>query len=138
MVIADDAHDNETQSYVDPNGIEYPGLRFKYISTKPDGFYYVTKSFIGKRGNLVKTPISIKENDKFLTRNPQEVLDLLFGKNKYSIDDCYSFETIWYNILMDPTFPYKDKLNNIILALYQMYEKDIYIDPPDEIINYLK
>jgi hypothetical protein len=137
MVIADDAQDNEKQSYTDPNGLVYPGLRFKYISAKPDGFYYVTKSFLGKRGNVVKTPQTIKEQDKFLTRNPQEVLDLLFGKDKYTYSDCHSFETIWNNILMDPTFPYKDQLNNILNALYQMYEKDIYIDPPIELTEYL-
>lgn len=137
MVIADDAQDNEKHVYISPDGIEYPGLRFKYISAKPDGFYYVTKSFIGKRGNIVKSPQIIKEQIKFLTRDPQEVLDLLFGKGKYSYNDCYSFETIWNNILMDPTFPYKDKLNNILNALYLMYEKDIYIDPPTELIEYL-
>jgi hypothetical protein len=38
---------------------------------------------------------------------------------------------------MDPTFPYKDQLNNILNALYQMYEKDIYIDPPTELTEYL-
>ena len=38
---------------------------------------------------------------------------------------------------MDPAFPYRDKLDEIIQALYLMYDKDLYIDPPTEIIEYL-
>jgi hypothetical protein len=136
-VIADDAQDNEKQEYIAPDGTKYPGLRFKYISAKDDGFYYVTKSFIGKSGKIVKTPQTDKSKDKFLTYDLQEVLDLLFGKGKYTIADTFSFETIWNNILMDPSFPYKDKLDEIIQALYLMYDKDLYIDPPTEIIEYL-
>jgi hypothetical protein len=62
------------------------------------------------------------DKTKFITASPQEVLDIIFGKNKYTLEDCKSFETIWNNILMDPEFPYKDKIDEIVLNVYNMFK----------------
>ena len=39
---------------------------------------------------------------------------------------------------MDKSFPYKDKLNDIVISLYELFKKDQHNVIPDEIINYVK
>jgi hypothetical protein len=135
--IAEDAVDDEKNEFVSPDGKKYPGLRFSYISIRDDGFYQITKTFKGKRG-IVKTPKRDDSQTKFITDSFQEMLDILFGKGKYSPEDLYSFETIWNNILMDKSFPYKDKLDDIVVSLYYMFNDDKLLVMPDEIIEYLE
>ena len=135
--IAEDAIDDEKDEFISPDGKKYPGLRFSYISLRDDGFYQITKTFKGKRG-IVKNPKRDDSQTKFITNSFQEMLDILFGKGKYSPDDLYSFETIWNNILMDPSFPYKDKLDDIVVSLYHMFNDDNLLVMPNEIIEYLQ
>lgn len=137
MNIADDAVDDEKNEYIDPDGRKYPGLRFQHISMLDDGFYQVTKTFKGKKG-ITKLAKRDDSKTKFITKSFQEILDILFGKNKYTIYDISSFENIWNNILMDKSFPYKDKLNDIVISLYELFKKDQHNVIPDEIINYVK
>ena len=136
MHIAEDAVDDEKEEFISPDGKKYPGLRFSYISIRDDGFYQITKTFKGKRG-IVKTAKRDDTQTKFITDSFQEMLDILFGKGKYTPDDLYSFETIWNNILMDSEFPYKDKLDEIVISLYHMFDNDKLLDIPNEIIEYL-
>ena len=62
----------------------------------------------------------------------------MMESGKYTISDISSFENIWNNILMDKSFPYKDKLNDIVISLYELFKKDQHNVIPDEIINYVK
>ena len=133
LAIADDAVDDEKQEYVSPDGRTYPGIRFKFISLNEDGFYQVTKTFKGKRPGTFKTnPEEDKSKRQLITKNFQEILDILFGKNVFNAStDLYSFETIWNNILMSEKFPYKDKLNDIIRALYGIFENSGNVIPTE-------
>lgn len=137
LAIADDAVDEEKNEYIAPDGRKYPGVRFKFITLTDDGFFQVTKSFKGKRpGSFVKNPSEDKSKRQFLTKNFQEILDMLFGKGVFSYDDLYSFETIWNNILMSEKFPYKDKMNDIVKALYGIFNETSNTIPM-EVLSYL-
>jgi hypothetical protein len=137
MNIAEDAVDEERNEYIDPDGRKYPGLRFQHISMLDDGFYQVTKTFKGKKG-IVKTAQKDDSKTKFITKSFQEILNILFGENKYSVSDISSFENIWNKILMDESFPYKDKIDDIVVSLYALFSKDKHNVVPDEITEYIE
>ena len=65
-------------------------------------------------------------------------MNILFGENKYSVSDISSFENIWNNILMDESFPYKDKIDDIVVSLYALFSKDKHNVVPDEITEYIE
>lgn len=137
LAIADDAVDDERNEYIAPDGRKYPGIRFKFITLSDDGFYQVTKSFKGKRpGTFKMNPEEDKSKRQFITKNFQEILDMLFGKGIFNYtDDLYSFETIWNNVLMSEKFPYKDKLDEIVRSLYGIFENTSNVIP-SEVIKY--
>lgn len=139
LAIADDAVDEDKQEYIAPDGRKYPGIRFKFITLNSDGFYQVTKSFRGKKtGTFRMNPEEDKSKRQFITKNFQEILDMLFGKGVFDYSkDLYSFETIWNNILMSEKFPYKDKLNEIVIALKGIFTETNNV-VPTEILEYLK
>jgi hypothetical protein len=87
----------------------------------PYGIYRTRKSFMGKRG-LVKTGKLMKEFDQFITRDPQEVVNLTIG-NKYSKEDIKTFENMW-KIINKPDFIHKDKLPKIIEKFSEYLESD--------------
>ena len=126
----------ENNIYTTPDGIKYPASTFKYLSATDNGLFQVVKTFEGKNGKFLKNPKKIDDKTKFITASPQEVLDIIFGKNKYTLEDCKSFETIWNNILMDPKFPYKDKIDEIVLNGYNMF-KDRNEQIPEQILKYM-
>lgn len=133
MAIADDAIDRNV--YTAPDGREYPASRFKYLSMVNDGIFEVTKTFIGRNG-YKKVATKDDSKTKFITADPQEMLDILFGKGKYKVSDTYSFESIWNNILFDPKFPYPDKREEIISSLYHLYI-NTNTELPDELQEYV-
>ena len=137
LAIADDAIDEDKQEYIAPDGRKYPGIRFKFISLNDEGFFQVTKSFRGKKpGTLKKNPEEDKTKRQLITKNFQEILDILFGKGIFNASaDLYSFETIWNNILMSEKFPYKDKLDEIVRALYGIFNETSNVIP-SEVIEY--
>lgn len=139
LAIADDAVDEDKQEYEAPDGRIYPGIRFKFISLGDDGFFQVTKSFRGKRpGTFRKAPEEDKSKRQLITKNFQEILDILFGKGVFNAStDLYSFETIWNNILMSEKFPYKDKLDEIVRALYGIFNDSENV-MPTEVLEYCK
>lgn len=133
MAIADDAIDKNI--YTAPDGRIYPASRFKYLSMVNDGIFEVTKTFIGRNG-YKKVATKDDSKTKFITADPQEMLDILFGKGKYKVSDTYSFESIWNNILFDPKFPYPDKREEIISSLYHLYI-NTNTELPDELQEYV-
>lgn len=133
LAIADDAIDKNI--YTAPDGRIYPASRFKYLSMVNDGIFEITKTFIGKHG-YKQTPTKDESKTKFITADPQEMLDILFGKGKYKVSDTYSFESIWNNILFDPDFPYPDKREEIISSLYHLYI-NTNTELPDELQEYV-
>jgi hypothetical protein len=137
MSIAEDAIDDEKNEYIAPDGRKYPAIRFQHISMLDDGFYNVTKTFKGKKG-LLKKPTKDDSKNRFITKNFQEILDMLFGEGKYTLSDINSFESIWNNILMDPSFPYQDRIDEIVTSLYELFKNDDKNVIPDEISNYME
>ena len=133
LAVADDAIDKN--AYTAPDGRVYPASRFKHLSMLNDGVFEVTKTFIGKRG-FNQHAKKDESKTKFVTADPQEMLDIVFGKGKYKVSDTYSFESIWNNILFDPEFPYPEKREEIITAIYHLYE-DNGREIPDELHEYL-
>lgn len=114
--VADDATDRE--EYVSKAGKKYPASRYKRFSITDDGVMEVTKDFMGKRG-FRKNAEEDKTKRRLVTSDPQEMLDIVFGEGKYNAaTDLESFETIWQNILLDPSFPYADKRDDIILGVF--------------------
>ncbi len=134
MAVADDAIDKN--QYTDSDGRVYPATRYKHLTILDDGLFEVTKSFIGKKGQLTKNDEKDKSKTKFITDDPQEMLDIVFGKGRYKVSDTYSFESIWNNILMDQGFPYPDKRDDIVIALYHSFKDQEVM--PNEIINYIE
>ena len=134
MAIADDAIDKN--QYTDPDGRVYPASRFKHLTVLDDGVFEVTKSFIGKNGKINKHDKKDDSKTKLITDDPQEMLDIIFGKGRYKVSDTYSFESIWNNILMDQEFPYPDKRDDIVIALYHSFKDQEVM--PDEITDYIE
>jgi hypothetical protein len=136
LAIADDQIEGEV--FISPDGTEYPGLTFSFISLANDGFYRITKTFKGAKGKILKNSKHVEPKTKeLITRDWQELLDILFGEGKYTVADLESFETIWNNILMSEDFPYKDKLKNIVIILYNLIKDDTTIVMPEEVTNFL-
>lgn len=136
LAIADDAVDRN--EYTAPDGRVYPAYRFKQLTMLDDGVFQVTKSWKGKSGKFVSHPQKDPTQTKLVTTNPQELLNMLFGKNKYTIEDLDSFESIWNNILFDSEFPYPDKRDEIITALWHSINDMKDIEMPEELQKYVE
>lgn len=137
---AETAVDEDKQSYTAPDGKVYPYIHFQHLSLNTDGLIKMEKTLRGKRGMLSSPK---KVNSEQLTSNPQEIIDILFGKNTYTVSDFNSFESIWNNILMDPNFPCKNKLNDIVIGFIRLNKNNnsFQLDQnklslPDEVIQY--
>lgn len=123
------------EPYITNDGIEYPGKIFSYNSVNDSGVNKITKSFIGKRGNVTTNAREL--NRSFLYEDPTEMLDDLFGKDKYTEKDFDSFESIWNNVLWDDEFPFPQLRDKIITHMYNSYKKQNK-EIPSEIIEYLE
>lgn len=104
--------DDRKQVITDKGDI-YPYVRFRHLSLNTDGLYVTTKTLRGKRKIL---SIPKTENIKYVTNDPQEILDYTFGKNVYIPSDFNSFESIWNNVIFNNKFPYKDKIDDVIIG----------------------
>lgn len=142
LAAAEDASDDEKQSYIAPDGRVYPYIRFQHLALSVDGLWKNVKTLKGKRVFL-SNPKKDKEASKFLTSNPEEILNLLFGKNLFKVSDFNSFESIWNNVLFSEKFPYKDKIKDIIIGFirylnnnnsFQLEQNKLPL--PQEIIDY--
>lgn len=142
LAAAEDASDDEKQSYIAPDGRVYPYIRFQHLALSVDGLWKNVKTLKGKRVFL-SNPKKDKEASKFITSNPEEILNLLFGKNLFKVSDFNSFESIWNNVLFSEKFPYKDKIKDIIIGFirylnnnnsFQLEQNKLPL--PQEIIDY--
>lgn len=80
------------------------------------GVYKVRKSFMGKKGNLVKTAQVLHDYDKFVTNTPSAVVEMAFGKNVVP-EDVMTFESAWSKF-MSNDFPYRNKREEIAKKMY--------------------
>jgi hypothetical protein len=83
-----------------------------YVLRLNQGVVQVTKSFMGKKGNIVKTTTLLKELDKFITNTPEAITELAFGPGIPS-SEIMTFEDIWRRTT-DSKFIHKDKLDSIL------------------------
>lgn len=100
--------------FTSPTGEEYPAKTFTQYSMFDDGVYKLTKSFKNKNGGLNKNASEVKGNRVLITQCPQELIDMLFGKGRYTQSDFNSFESILNNVILADDFPYKDKIKTIL------------------------
>lgn len=77
----------------------------------PEGIYRSRRSWAGKKG-LVKTPKLLKDFDELITKDPQEVVELVVGRG-YTPESIGTFENLWHLIHHDD-FIHWDKLDDII------------------------
>ena len=83
-----------------------------YVLRLNQGVVQVTKSFMGKKGNIVKTTTLLKDQDKFITNTPESIAELSFGPS-IPVAEIMTFEDVWRRVT-DPKFIHKDKLESIL------------------------
>jgi len=97
----------------------------------PEGIWRARKSFMGKKG-LVKTGQLLRDFDKFVTLNPQEVTELAVGKG-YTPESISTFERLWH-IITRENFIHSENLDDI-LQKFAINLKSIGIPYPEEAIQ---
>ena len=103
-----------------------------YVIRLEKGIYQVAKTFMGKKGSLVKTAILLHDQDKFITSTPSEVVKFAFGEG-INTSDVMTFENVW-SIILRPNFIHKSKLNNI-LKRFRDYLVSAKMPIPSEAVN---
>ena len=93
-----------------------------------DGIYKNKKTFQGATKRL-KRPDTVKGQSVFVTRDPQELLDLMFGGG-VKPDNVKSFEDVW-NIVTSPNFKYSDKVEEIRKDLIRYLNNAGYVIPTE-------
>ena len=83
-----------------------------YVLRLNQGVVAVTKSFMGKKGNIVKTATLLKDQDKFITSTPEIIAELAFGES-VPPSEIMTFEDTWKHFT-DPKFIHKDKIESIL------------------------
>ncbi len=105
----------------------------------PEGIYKSRRSWAGKKG-LIKTPKLLRDFDKLITTNPQEVTELVVGRG-YTPENINTFERLWHLVTRD-NFIHGDKLEDILkkyagnLKAQGMEVPQEAIDEYPEIFNY--
>lgn len=83
-----------------------------YVLRLNQGVVSVAKTFLGKKGNLVKTASLLHDQDKFITSTPEVIAEIAFGPN-IPVAELMTFEDIWRHTT-DSKFIHKDKLSSIL------------------------
>jgi hypothetical protein len=83
-----------------------------YVLRLNQGVVSVAKTFMGKKGSIVKTATLLHDQDKFITNTPEIIAELAFGPN-VPISEIMTFEDIWRHTT-SPDFVHKDKLDSIL------------------------
>ena len=108
-----------------PSEFDYDVVRL------PAGIWRTRKTYKGKRGPL-KTGKIMREFDKFITTNPQEVVELAVGKG-YTPESINNFENLWFLIHHDD-FIHWNKLEDIIVKFKENLE-GMGLEPPKEAVE---
>ena len=93
-----------------------------------DGIYKNKKTFQGATKRL-KRPDTVKGQSVFVTRDPQELLDLMFGGG-VKADNVKTFEDVW-NIVTAPNFKYSDRVEEIRQDLIRYLNNAGYVIPTE-------
>ncbi len=93
-----------------------------------DGIYKNKKTFQGATKRL-KRPETLKGQSVFVTRDPKDALDLMFGSG-VKPEDVKTFEDAW-RIVSSPDFVYKTKLEEIKQDLVRYLTNAGYVIPTE-------
>lgn len=93
-----------------------------------DGIYKNKKTFQGATKRL-KRPDTVKGQSVFVTRDPQELLNLMFGGG-VKPDNVKTFEDVW-NIVTSPNFKYSDRVEEIRQDLIRYLNNAGYVIPTE-------
>jgi hypothetical protein len=83
-----------------------------YVLRLNQGVVSVAKTFLGKKGNIVKTASLLHDQDKFITNTPEVIAELAFGPD-VPVSELMTFEDIWRHTTSSK-FIHKDKLDSIL------------------------
>lgn len=81
----------------------------KYVFALDKGVYNKVSSYVGKKGQPVKTAKVLFRGEP--NTNVEEIIELLLGKGA-TREDTNTFETVWAK-MQSPSFPYKSKMGAI-------------------------
>lgn len=87
----------------------------RYALRLNSGLARTRRSFMGKKGELVKTEHALKEYEKQVTNVPDEIVKIAFGDN-VAAKDVMTFEQA-YELFMSPTFPWKENREKVVKSL---------------------
>lgn len=100
-----------------------------YVLQLDRGIQEVRKSFMGKKGSIVKTASTLHDYDKFISNTPDTVVKLAFGDTT-KIADTMTFEGCW-GLVTSSAFPHKAKLAEILNA-FKAYLSKAKLPMPSE------
>jgi len=100
-----------------------------YVLRLNSGITELRKSFMGKKGSIVKTASILKDYEKFITSTPDAVVKIAFGDTA-KISDAMTFEGCW-SLVTSSSFPHKIKLPEILKA-FQAYLLQAKLPMPTE------
>lgn len=101
---------------------------YSYALRLSDGIFKNKKTFKGATKRL-KSPSTVKGATEFITREPSEFLEMMFGPG-VSPDQVKSFEDAW-SLVTSPTFIHKDKAEEIKSDLLRYLENGGYEIPSE-------
>jgi hypothetical protein len=99
-----------------------------YALRLSDGIYKNKKTFQGVTKRL-KRPDTVKGQSVFVTRDPQELLNLMFGGGVKQ-EDVKTFEDAW-KIVTSPGFKYGDRIEDIKQDLIRYLTNAGYVIPTE-------
>jgi hypothetical protein len=83
-----------------------------YVLRLNQGVVSVAKTFMGKKGNIVKQASLLHDQDKFITNTPEVITELAFGPD-IPASEIMTFEDIWRHVT-DSNFIHKGKIDSIL------------------------
>ncbi len=102
----------------------------QYVIRLEKGIYQVEKTFMGKKGALVKTASLLHDQDKFITSTPEEVVKFAFGEGVKPAE-VMTFENA-FALATSPKFIHKDRLD-AILNRFKIYILSAKMPVPTEV-----
>jgi hypothetical protein len=99
-----------------------------YVLRLSDGIFKNTKSFRGVTKRLSRPKI-LDGTTKFITKDPQETIDLMFGPG-YKEENFKTFEDAW-KIVTSPNFTHKEKISEIANDLVRYLGQAGYVIPEE-------
>jgi len=92
-----------------------------YVLRLSEGIFKSQKSYRGIKKNRLSRPQTIEGTVKFVTRDPQEAVELMFGP-QIKPDQVKTFEDSW-SLVTSPNYIYSDKLPEIVEDFVRYLEK---------------